>query len=245
MREGGWVFISHSHRDIDAVRIIRNELEKLGFEPLMFYLRCLSEDQEIEELIKREISEREWFIYADSENARASRWVQTEREYIESFNDKHIFTIDLSLNLDEQMRCLAQITRQMKVFLAYSRTDSELAQGLRQRLLKRDVLVLSNDDFVPDASWKKSAKRSIGDASRDGFVIFLMSKRWSMSQNMLYELRSALKAGGRIITVFTDDLEPEGELEYLLRYTARVRFDGPPTDKDLDELVEFVVNNKG
>ena len=54
---------------------------------LMFYLKCLSDENEIEELIKREIDEREWFIYADSQNARASRWVQTEREYIETLGD--------------------------------------------------------------------------------------------------------------------------------------------------------------
>ena len=73
--EGGWVFISHSHKDLGAVRKIRNHLEKLGFEPLMFYLKCLSDENEIEELIKREIDERDWFIYADSQSARASRWV--------------------------------------------------------------------------------------------------------------------------------------------------------------------------
>lgn len=35
--EGGWVFISHSHQDIDKVRYIRNRLEQRGFEPLLFF----------------------------------------------------------------------------------------------------------------------------------------------------------------------------------------------------------------
>ena len=33
--KGGYIFISHSHDDIERVRIIRNELEKFGFEPYM------------------------------------------------------------------------------------------------------------------------------------------------------------------------------------------------------------------
>lgn len=47
-KNGGWVFISHSHQDISLVRKIRNHLESLGFEPLMFFLKCLSDDDEID-----------------------------------------------------------------------------------------------------------------------------------------------------------------------------------------------------
>mgnify|MGYP000774152934 FL=1 len=72
-KDGGWIFISHSHLDIDIVRRIRNKLEDRGFEPLMFFLKCLNDDNEIESLIKREINEREWFIYVESDNAANSR----------------------------------------------------------------------------------------------------------------------------------------------------------------------------
>ena len=63
---GGYIFISHSHNDIEKVRKIRNLLEKDGFEPLCFYLKCLSNANEIEDLIKREIDAREWFIFVNS-----------------------------------------------------------------------------------------------------------------------------------------------------------------------------------
>lgn len=85
---GGRVFLSHSHQDIETVRNIRNQFEKLGFESLMVYLKCLSDKDEIEDLIKREINERDWFVYLDSPNARKSNWVQTERAYIETLKDK-------------------------------------------------------------------------------------------------------------------------------------------------------------
>ena len=44
MADQGFVFISHSHKDIATVRRIRNKLESLGFEPLLFYLKCLSDE---------------------------------------------------------------------------------------------------------------------------------------------------------------------------------------------------------
>ena len=64
--KGGYIFLSHSHDDIDKVRKIRNHLEKDGFEPLCFYLKCLEDDSEIEDLIKREIDAREWFVFINS-----------------------------------------------------------------------------------------------------------------------------------------------------------------------------------
>ena len=58
--KGCWIFISHSSADIKKIRIIRNEFEKYGQNPLAFHLKCLSTDTdagciELENLIKREI----------------------------------------------------------------------------------------------------------------------------------------------------------------------------------------------
>ena len=138
MAKGGWIFISHSHQDVALVRKIRNHLEKLGFEPLMFYLKCLSDENEIETLIKREIDEREWFIYADSPNARESKWVKTEREHIEKTVGKKIFVINLQSNIDEQLRQIEHIARQMKVFISYTRKDVNLFHALKEKLTQDD-----------------------------------------------------------------------------------------------------------
>lgn len=50
----------------------------------MFSLKCLNDNDEKDSLIKREIDCRTRFILCDSENARKSKWVQREIEYIES-----------------------------------------------------------------------------------------------------------------------------------------------------------------
>lgn len=79
-----WVFLSHSNKDYDKVKEVRNMLENMSFRPIMFYMLCLSDNDEVDNLIKREIDARTRFIYCDSENARESKWVQTELEYIRS-----------------------------------------------------------------------------------------------------------------------------------------------------------------
>ena len=54
--EGAWVFVSHSHRDLEKVREIRNYLESKGRNPLLFYLKCLGDnDARLPELIRDEI----------------------------------------------------------------------------------------------------------------------------------------------------------------------------------------------
>ena len=38
-----WIFLSHSSVDIEKVRMIRNEFEACGHNPLAFYLKCLND----------------------------------------------------------------------------------------------------------------------------------------------------------------------------------------------------------
>ena len=92
------VFLSHSSKDIEKVRQIRDILEALDYEPLLFHLKCLDDDNEnLETFIKKEIEARNVFIYCKSENSDSSPWVQKELEYIKSFDTKRLFTIDITL----------------------------------------------------------------------------------------------------------------------------------------------------
>ena len=43
-----WVFLSHSKKDYEKVREVRNLLEEQNFRPLMFFLKCLNDDEEID-----------------------------------------------------------------------------------------------------------------------------------------------------------------------------------------------------
>lgn len=70
----------------------------------MFYLKFLNDNNEIVDLIKREIQAREWFIYVDSINSQKSNWVKTERDFIATLDDKKISTIYVDQDLDSQLK---------------------------------------------------------------------------------------------------------------------------------------------
>ena len=40
------VFLSHSSKDIEKVRKLRDILEALEYDPLLLYLKCLDDDNE-------------------------------------------------------------------------------------------------------------------------------------------------------------------------------------------------------
>ena len=242
MSKGGWVFISHSHRDIDLVRKIRNHFERLGFEPLMFYLKCLSDENEIESLIKREIDEREWFIYADSPNARRSKWVKTERDYIEQSEGKKIFVIDLNADLELQLRQIEHITRQMKVFISYSHRDVKLYRMLRDRLEAKDMLVLSDEDVSVGDNWSDITSANISNACRDGFVILLVTEGSANSRAVAEEIKRVKASKGKIVPVYVGEGRLNLELLDVVGETQGVRISASPSVDEIDSVVNSILH---
>ena len=128
------VFLSHSSKDIEKVRKIRNILESLEYEPLLFYLKCLDDDNKtLEEFIEKEIEARNCFIYCKSENSEKSIWVQKELEYIRNFDSKRLFTINIDKPLQQTLVQLLQsitgIIKKNRVFIACSHADPDKTFG--------------------------------------------------------------------------------------------------------------------
>ena len=140
LSKGGYVFLSHSHQDIQIVRQIRNAMEEAGFEPLCFYLKCLSDDDEIEGLIKREIDAREWFVYLDSPNARSSAWVTKERKYIESLGNKQIVTINLESDTPLQ-EVSEKLIRGLRICIVSHPADEALAKAFCRLFTEKEMQV--------------------------------------------------------------------------------------------------------
>lgn len=141
-----WVFISHSTKDFELVRLIRNALEKIGRRPILFYLKCLSNKEEVSGLLKREIDARPRFILCDSKNARASEYVQEEVDYIQS-KQRMYETIDLSQvdfdspNIEQEILDLIKpFHRRTSVFLSYNRNEQYIASQLK----KQSVQIIYN-----------------------------------------------------------------------------------------------------
>lgn len=109
-KTGAWIFVSHSNRDIEKVREIRNELERRGHNPVLFFLKCMetteADDRLLWQLIEREIKAREWFILCDSPNARNSAAVLREMELVKSIarEGKVVETIDLGRDLETEIQ---------------------------------------------------------------------------------------------------------------------------------------------
>lgn len=198
-----WVFLSHSNKDYEKVRQVRNMLEEQSLRPLMFFLQCLNDDDEIDELIKREIDCRTRFILCDSEEARKSKWVQREVEYIKS-KDRMYETIDLSKSLNEIKEDLQQFVTKTRIFVSYNREEVALAKEFALRMSKYDFSVFM--DMLWDYTqpyrqdYANETIRQLDSSAMDGFVIAFVNERVLNSPNNVpgscrYELIRAIEKG--------------------------------------------------
>ena len=165
-----YIFISHSHKDIEKVRIIRNFLEKLNSEPLLFFLKSLTDEDEITELIKKEIDARIWFIYCKSKNSLNSTWVKTELEYVKETNKENFLEIDLDedfigLSLKEEkeeqiIQAFNNIRFLSSINVSYSNNDSISVKDIVNCLNKYNIKVsLDNELSLSPINIKENNKK--------------------------------------------------------------------------------------
>ncbi len=240
--KGGYIFLSHSHADIERVRVIRNALEEKGFEPLCFYLKCLDDDSEIEDLIKREIDAREWFIFVDSENSRKSKWVTLEREYIKKTDKRKIIPIDIN---DEKsiIEAIEKILHNLRVYISYSRKyfDTVLAGRIKKKLEEKDYVVFFDyDDIMPGQPYASTITNAITEASRDGCVMALITSESVKSAEMLSEVAYAIKRKGNVIPVLVGDVEIDDNLRYFLSRCRYYRLPENPEDADIERMIDEI-----
>ncbi len=237
---GGYIFLSHSHKDFSKVRQIRNTLEKCGFEPLCFYLKCLDDDSEIEDLIKREIDAREWFIFLNSENARQSKWVTLEREYVNRTDTKKIITVDLD-DVAAVTHGIEKVVRNLRVFLSYSHENESLGARIYRKLEEKDYLVFFDKVCAPTLSeYENMAVHAITEASQEGCVLALISASYQKSIWAMQELSFALKQQGNVIPVILGDFEIDPSLRFRLGSVQCYHLPENPSDADIDELIENI-----
>lgn len=232
--EGGYVFLSHSHKDIDKVRKIRNYLEEQGFEPLCFYLKCLEKDSEIFNLIEREIDAREWFVYLESVNSKESEWVPRELECAEGFG-KAIIKIDLE-NEASAEEISNVIANSMRVFLSYSARDRKLAIDISNYLISKDLKVFTDMDRLTVGDWVGQINNMIVEAAKNGCVIALITENSMRSEYVCLELKCALIEGARILPIVIGDIKP-ADVESLLGPVKWLSFQSEE-DIDMEKIYE-------
>ena len=200
-QSSAWIFVSHSHRDLEKVRQIRNYLEKHGANPLLFFLKCLSDDDaRLPELISDEIIARNWFVLCDSQDARNSNWVQQEKALVLEHEGKGFETIDLEQDLESQYYKLDRICKRATVFISYSRQDVLIADQIREKLIQNDYSVWTDETSGSICSDRSNEiHSSIDKAVKRGFVLVLLSpssikSQWCNSETE-YALELASKSG--------------------------------------------------
>lgn len=171
-----WIFLSHSNKDFAKVRKIRNYLEEKDCRPLMFYLKCLSKDDEINDLIRREIDCRTRFIICDSENARASKWVQSEINYIKS-KDRTFEVLDLAASDDVIKQKLDLMINSSRVFVSYSRRDYEIVSSIISHVRKYDIRLFWDLDVGETAIFGLDFAQTIRAALNAASQVFVFASR--------------------------------------------------------------------
>jgi hypothetical protein len=218
-----WIFVSHSTRDLEKVRQVRNAVEAAGGEPILFFLKCLSDHDEIDELVKREIEARNFFLLCDSSNAKSSKWVQDEIAHVNSLQGKKIERIDLEADWQSQIRGIQAIVRHATVFMSYARRDEAAIEPVRAALIANDFSVWTpSHDIRDDDSFAKQISTAIKDAAKFGFFIHFLSRASLASEWVAHELDEALRlgVGDRYIPIL---LEPESAIRDLMPGSVRGR----------------------
>ena len=202
-----WIFLSHSSEDFNKVRKIRNYLEEKSYRPLMFYLKCLESDEEIYDLITREIDVRTRFILCDSENARSSDWVKKEMDYISNQNPPRSFLrIDLSQADDVIHRQLDSYVNQTNIYISCTRNHNDLFRKIRLRLNKYDLNVLPDlDSCCSGNSFAQVIEEQISHAANNGYYVFLCSNDIINSSFVEEEFKLADKLGANVLLFSLDE----------------------------------------
>lgn len=144
------IFLSHSRKDIDKVRKIRDILETLNCEPITFFLACMDDQNtELENLIKREIDARNIFVYCKSKHADRSKWVQKELQYINKSGNKRIYEVDLDHAFETGIVTLLNqimtVVYRNTVIISRDSTVQHLTGQLETALVQRGFYVTQYD----------------------------------------------------------------------------------------------------
>ena len=244
-----WVFLSHSNKDYEQVRCLRNIMEEKGMRPLMFFLKCLDEEPEIFNLIKREIDVRPRFILCDSENAQKSEWVQKEVEYIKS-KRRPFVTIDLNRPETFEDIVLA-LKRRAQIFISYSSKDSHIANYLATALQTRGFNVFrANEDLPIGCEMLKTLAKEISKACGNGYFLPLITPNYIQSQWVRKELTIAIELNGDVIPCIVADsdeqmhsiIDKDPELRFLLASKPYKRISaGENLDQSVEEFSDWLV----
>ncbi|MDQ6939685.1 MAG: toll/interleukin-1 receptor domain-containing protein [Verrucomicrobiota bacterium] len=160
----------------------------------MFFLKCLNDDDELDQLITREIEARNFFLYCDSHEARASKWVQREVAFIRSLPNRVWRTVDLDADPLAQLRAIRELSRSATIFLSYAHADWPVVAPIHDALVAAEYRVWSDvHSLLPGDSWENEITEALTQAIDEGFVLLFLSRNSLSSEFCRREAHSALE----------------------------------------------------
>ena len=179
MKSKGYVFISHSSKDILKVRNIRNTIENEGANPILFYLKCLDNDSPNSEeeallkaLISKEIKARRKFILCESKHTQRGK-----SKYID-------WEIDEVNKLKEEEPNLIQIEK------INIETYSEV-----EYIAKVKDFVFKQDKIIVIGAYEDSCKcyEIVGHLRQNGFDVTTHVESGDIRTDLAYKYGQATK----------------------------------------------------
>ena len=214
-----WVFVSHSNKDFDKIVKVRNKLEALQYKPLLFFLKCLEDDKEIFELIKREIKARDRFILCDSPNSRASEWVQKEIEFIKSLNRPYEI-INLDGTEKEINECIERFNQRSTIYIWSTEEyiKGYLSKSFLEKAFKVSMLPMTffRDYYYYTSGSPDMVHDDFAPLLQPGYLVFIISQTLS-ADDMYYikrgfEKTRAFDDATFLIYVIAEDDKEKQEL---------------------------------
>ncbi len=189
------IFLSHSSKDIEKVRKIRDILETLEYEPLLFHMKCLDDNNDtLEDFIKKEIDARNIFVYCKSHNSESSVWVQKELNYIKDSSNKRLYEIDIEKPLSETLvdflHTLANIIKKNKVFISCSHADRTISDTVTSLLENNGYEVIRYNTFSLEEC--DEHEHDIVSISKNGIFLPIITKNFLKSMYCMSEVEKVL-----------------------------------------------------
>ena len=235
-----FVFLSHSHLDYEKVIVVRDLLEKEGFRPLMFFLKCLEKEgyEELTKtLIKEEIDNRHRFVLCDSQNAKESDWVKFEVEHIKETNRPYEI-VNLDWPEEKIAEAIERFKKRSTVFLSYPRKHAELARAVNEKLKQHDFKTFfDEDDLMAGDSFKEVIEHNIRDASKNGYILTFLNEDFRIGSWQYKEFMAAMEYNGKIIPVVTAPLSHETRFMFMRIHWIDVQ------NMSISEASDYIVDS--
>lgn len=210
-KTNGWVFLSHSSKDYDEVKVVRNYLEENNFNALMFYLKCLEanpEDDEAQNLIFREIKARNIFVLCNSIHTSSSPWVQKEIDYVKKEPHKIYREIDIDnmkVRKCTELSNLDDLMNTSTLFFSYSYHDKRIVDKVYKFLENEGFKIFyENKQIKSGGDIQKKILESVNEASKNGYLLLFLSKNALESKWLQYEFETFINRSDNVIPILVD-----------------------------------------